>query len=150
MKTCSHCGIQVDDNVTTCPSCGYLIATVREQQAPPAYSERAGGKFCSHCGRQINIAAVVCPYCGCPVETAAPAQDRPSESNSMGIASIILAFLMPLVGLILGIVGLKNSADPRNVKNCKIGIGISIGMMVVSIVFAIIMFSAVFSEFYYI
>ena len=57
-------------------------------------------KYCSHCGNQLLDAAIVCPHCGCAVVpmgrgVAATEPDIPSTGLN------ILAFLFPLIGLIL-------------------------------------------------
>lgn len=63
-------------------------------------------KYCSHCGKEIANEAVVCPYCGCSVNAAA--DDTPSTGLN------ILAFLFPLIGLILFCV--YNGNSPAKAK----------------------------------
>lgn len=53
-------------------------------------------KYCQQCGSQLVDQAVVCPNCGCTVQEPINQQeDKPSTDLN------ILAFLFPLVGLIL-------------------------------------------------
>lgn len=53
-------------------------------------------KYCSQCGKELVDEAVVCPNCGCAVQAPVnPQEDKPSTGLN------ILAFLFPLVGLIL-------------------------------------------------
>lgn len=53
-------------------------------------------KYCQQCGSQLVDQAVVCPNCGCTVQEPINLQeDKPSTGLN------ILAFLFPLVGLIL-------------------------------------------------
>lgn len=53
-------------------------------------------KYCQQCGSQLVDQAVVCPNCGCAVQEPINQQeDKPSTGLN------ILAFLFPLVGLIL-------------------------------------------------
>ena len=53
-------------------------------------------KYCSQCGKELVDEAVVCPNCGCAVQAPVSQQeDKPSTGLN------ILAFLFPLVGLIL-------------------------------------------------
>lgn len=63
-------------------------------------------KYCSHCGKGIVENAVVCPYCGCSVNAAN--NDTPSGGLN------VLAFLFPLIGLILFCV--YNSNSPIKAK----------------------------------
>ena len=53
-------------------------------------------KYCSQCGKELVDEAVVCPNCGCAVQAPINQQeDKPSTGLN------ILAFLFPLIGLIL-------------------------------------------------
>ena len=53
-------------------------------------------KYCSQCGKELVDEAVVCPNCGCAVQAPANQQeDKPSTGLN------ILAFLFPVIGLIL-------------------------------------------------
>lgn len=88
--------------------------------------------YCTNCGSQINDNAVICPHCGVQVGTLQPsapvipptapvtsnmapvapntvyvpmpyAQKRPE--NTLAIVGFILAFFIPLAGLICSIIG---------------------------------------------
>ncbi len=61
--------------------------------------------FCRNCGAQIDDKAAICPHCGVAQNT------RPEESNSLAIIGFILAFFIPIVGLICSILGLKKSRE---------------------------------------
>ena len=53
-------------------------------------------KYCSQCGKELVDEAVVCPNCGCAVQAPVNQQeDKPSTVLN------ILAFLFPVIGLIL-------------------------------------------------
>ena len=53
-------------------------------------------KYCSQCGKELVDEAVVCPNCGCAVQAPVSQQeDKPSTVLN------ILAFLFPVIGLIL-------------------------------------------------
>ncbi len=53
-------------------------------------------KYCQQCGSQLVDQAVVCPNCGCTVQEPINQQeDKPSTGLN------VLAFLFPLVGLIM-------------------------------------------------
>ena len=53
-------------------------------------------KYCQQCGSQLVDQAVMCPNCGCAVQAPVNQQeDKPSTGLN------ILAFLFPLIGLIL-------------------------------------------------
>lgn len=53
-------------------------------------------KYCSQCGKELVDEAVVCPNCGCALQAPVnPQEDKPSAGLN------ILAFLFPVIGLIL-------------------------------------------------
>jgi hypothetical protein len=54
--------------------------------------------FCKHCGKEINDKAVVCVGCGIPTD------NKSSDGNKLVVWAYILAILMPIVGVIMGIV----------------------------------------------
>lgn len=79
-------------------------------------------KYCMRCGSTILDDAVICPHCGCSVET-----QKREETNGMAIAGFVCSFLIPLLGLIFGAIGLKTA---NNIGN---GRGLSIAAIVISI-----------------
>ncbi len=86
--------------------------------------------FCRACGAEIADDAVVCVKCGratgvALVPAQAPFQAVPAAEDATGltIAGFLLALVIPLIGLILGIVLLSKS---------KLGTGM--GVVVLSIV----------------
>lgn len=83
-------------------------------------------KFCQTCGSEVNEDAVVCLSCGCSVSNKSVGSTE--EKNNIAIAAIILAFLIPVLGLILGGVALFNSVK----KNAPLK-GLAIASIVVSI-----------------
>lgn len=65
--------------------------------------------FCSKCGKEINDEAVVCIHCGCAVNNTANKTanqvDQIEQPNvGVGVMLMIVSFLIPIVGVILGIV----------------------------------------------
>ena len=82
---------------------------------------------CPNCGLELHPQAVICPRCGYqPAANGAfyqggyqqYQQPYQRESNGLAIAALICAFLVPLVGLILGIVGLSKFKTPSYRKMC--------------------------------
>lgn len=82
-------------------------------------------KFCPRCGNKISNEAVVCPYCGVQVGYM---QSYARKTNGTAIAAIILTFFIPLIGLILGGIGLKKSHELND------GRGLSIAAIVISLI----------------
>lgn len=64
--------------------------------------------FCKNCGSEIDDKAYVCPKCGCLTGTV----DNNAPASGLLIA---LSVLMPLVGIIMGIVNLS-SGNKRSGK----------------------------------
>ncbi|MBR3954071.1 MAG: zinc ribbon domain-containing protein [Clostridia bacterium] len=92
-------------------------------------------KYCSKCGKEIMDDAVICVHCGCQVAGATTLElnvQRQKKELSPDVAkyAFIFAFLMPLVGLILGIVGVTKYTD-SNLKGKSVSaILISAGMWI--------------------
>ena len=72
-----------------------------------------------------------------------PAVQGPVPGKTMGIVGLILAFLLPLVGLILSIIAVVQSKK-AGVKNTPGVIGIIVGALftVLALVFIIVVFAA--------
>lgn len=113
--------------------------------------------FCSKCGKEIDNSAVVCPNCGCPTGNGQPQQSAQpnyqqnsynaqpmtaeqasatAESGGLARAAVICAILIPIAGIICGIIGIAKYKDPSYKKQCIIAIPVAI---VVWIITAIIM-----------
>lgn len=90
--------------------------------------------FCSKCGNEVNNEAVICPNCGCMLKEIQPAPQsntnapmlQDGETPGLATGALVCAFVFPLLGLILGIVG-TTKYKTQNLKNrCIIAIIISI------------------------
>ncbi len=118
--------------------------------------------YCSNCGNQIDDNAVVCPKCGCATQSdvSVNATDSiPSDvstAKTLGLLSIILGILIPIVGLICGYIG-KGKAEPYYDKftdakegfdKCEIGIKIAWAFIILGIIAGLIYGFAVGSILY--
>ena len=96
--------------------------------------------YCKKCGKEIADEAVVCIGCGCSVKESEPAKatqlDSPKESDSTANCALLFAFLMPIVGLIIGIVGACKYKTPAYKQRCISAIVLSVVVWIVC--FAII------------
>ena len=65
--------------------------------------------FCNKCGNEIPTDSTFCVKCGAKLETAQPIQNysQPIEEK-INVGLVILSVMLPLVGIILGIVYLVN------------------------------------------
>ena len=90
--------------------------------------------YCSHCGLPLYPQTMVCPRCGQP--TTQP------ESSTLSILALVFAFLMPLAGLILAIIGMVQSKEEKNKKRSIIALICSI---VAPIVYLVLYFVFVFA-----
>jgi hypothetical protein len=88
--------------------------------------------FCSHCGKEIPNDAVICVGCGRAVK---PIQIIGNKwSGGMMAFLIIATILIPLVGIIAGIIGLTQDA-----KRGQGGLLLAVGIIMFVFWFAVIL-----------
>lgn len=81
-------------------------------------------KYCSHCGKEIADKAIVCIHCGCAVNGNGYLENVEPDIPSGGLNA--LAFLFPIVGLILYCVMIGKTPKKAN----KIGLFALIGFVI--------------------
>ena len=79
--------------------------------------------YCYNCGKEIADSAIACVYCGKPVitEEIAEAKEK-KQSPALWILSMVYAFICPIIGLILGLVGSFKYKDEANKKRALSGL----------------------------
>lgn len=96
--------------------------------------------YCQKCGKEINDEAVICVGCGCPVKSKEAdvqnnvnvKQDKPiKESSSMASTALLFAFLIPIAGLIMGIIGTARYKTTEYKHRCISAIVVSVVMWIV-------------------
>ena len=66
-------------------------------------------KYCTHCGAEMVDEAVVCIKCGCAAQPVKTAANASNNKNEVAVVAIIFALFFPILGFILGCVGLGKS-----------------------------------------
>ena len=97
--------------------------------------------FCKNCGKEINENTYVCPNCGVKVST----QAEEKKTNTLAIVGFILAFLVPIAGLICSIIARKQVQE-RNEGGAGLalaGLIISIVELVILVIYVIVVVAAV-------
>lgn len=117
MKFCQSCGSQLLDEAAFCPNCGCAVATEPAPQAPMGQAPMGQAPMGQAPMGQMPMGQM-------PV--------APAESSGTATCAIVFAFLIPLVGLILGIVGMNKYQTPALKKRCKTAIIISVVVWVLS------------------
>ncbi|MBR3553752.1 MAG: zinc ribbon domain-containing protein [Clostridia bacterium] len=107
-------------------------------------------KYCQKCGKEIMDEAVICPGCGCAVQQAAPVygavpgvQTAPGipgapESPTMATLALVFAFLIPLVGIILGAVYQSKYQSPELKSRCSTAIKVGIIFIALGIILSVV------------
>ena len=102
-------------------------------------------KYCQKCGKELMDEAVICPGCGCAVAAEAYKMQRYTEENSgIATAAMIFAFISPLVGIILGIIGVSKYTVPEYRQRSINAIGVSLAVFFVCLGILIIVSSTGF------
>lgn len=108
-------------------------------------------KYCIKCGNELKDDATYCPNCGENIDNKTNYNiNVKMENPTWAILSLILGLLCfsILLSIIFGCVGLSqynNESDPSHNTNrtmCKIGIGVSIGWLLLFILIFVIFFVA--------
>lgn len=96
-------------------------------------------KHCAKCGKELFDEAVVCPECGCATGEALHSgmtnntSDKRGLRESAGLAntSLAFAFLVPIVGFILGLIGVSTYKTKIYKGQSKAAIFISVAVEIV-------------------
>lgn len=133
MKHCQKCGNQLHDEAVVCPNCG--CACVAQ---PASYPNYAAGNTAYQSVPYQNTPPQNVPYQNAPYQ-ANPYQQPPidTESSSIANCALIFAILMPIVGLICGIVGVCKYKTSTYKTRCIVAIIVSVliwiaGMLILS------------------
>lgn len=76
--------------------------------------------YCSKCGFEINDEAIICPKCGCYTNNQLKEKDVLEDNISVGL--VILSILIPIVGVILGIINLCSKKTKSGTAYMIIGV----------------------------
>lgn len=78
--------------------------------------------FCAKCGKEINDEAVICPNCGCSTGKNSASPSAPAEEDKASGGLIAASILLPIVGVILGIVNLCKKKTKSGTTYLLVGI----------------------------
>lgn len=99
MKNCSHCGKELEPDMTVCPFCGTEIKdvitdiTINPEGKEGMEQKKVSEIPCPHCGRLIPQVAIACPYCG----------KRVSGFKNRKKLTLFVIVLIIIVGAIVGV-----------------------------------------------
>ena len=135
---CKFCYHEISSTDRFCPKCGANLQTMQRNTTPIAKESvvTPQEKICKSCGNKIPQNAIVCPNCKKWANVTQTTPKSVPKTNNISIAAFICAFLIPILGLIFGCIGLSRSKDRLDT-----GRGLSIS----AIIFSIIMFFINFS-----
>ena len=98
-------------------------------------------RYCEKCGNKLNVNEQNCSRCGLEnpyyeqkndsveEEKSAEVVILYKESPALSTLAVVCAFLHPLIGLILSIVGLSCSQEDKFKRRCEFGLIISICLL---------------------
>ena len=140
---CPNCGNILNDNTTMCPKCGMQITqsntvnsmnnmnTLGSMNTINTMNTATSSNTVNSMNNMNTLGSMN------TINTMNTATSSNGENN-IAIAGFILSFIIPIIGLILSIIGLKKSKETNN------GRGLSIAGIVISTIFTIISIIAIF------
>ncbi len=160
MKKCPNCAsVYNDDMMIKCTNCGADLVEEKAEQpnfnsVPPQnnyanYNYNSYGnqqfKYCTRCGNQCDPRAVICVKCGMQFNDMYSKIPTGDDKPSGGLK--FLCFLIPIVGLILYLVNMKDKPISAKAygKMALIGFIIGIILYVALIIFLVVIFPVIFS-----
>ena len=135
---CNNCKQSYDDSLNACPYCGAVKMPTAESAAPQQSPQPQQNQ-------QAYTAYQQQPYGQVPqVQTAPPAKGSATTSLVCGIIAIVLGCLVPIAGIILGIIAVvtgnkaKRILPPEQRGSANAGFICGIIGIVVAVIFWII------------
>lgn len=116
--SCLNCGQAIQKDARFCTYCG---ASVHSSETP-APSEQSQTRLCPACGRSYLSEYSFCPYCGSyptggTSQPSTPYQPYPTYNKqplgAIKYVAYIIAFLIPLIGIIWGIIWLLDKDQEK-------------------------------------
>lgn len=104
--------------------------------------------FCKKCGKEIGDSAVICPNCGCAtdnyVERKVVKKEKGSGLVGWSISSLVLAFVAPLFGLVMGMRFKPIAIKENNWKAAKLCIAaICLSVLSLGVLFYVMYFKVI-------
>jgi len=102
--------------------------------------------YCKHCGKEIDETSTYCQHCGKQIDVYVES-DKPikTENSTWGILGIIFGAMGSGIGLIFSIIGLCTYKTKANRVRSWVGLGLYIGLTVISMILSALVFYNVIS-----
>ncbi|MBQ3888952.1 MAG: hypothetical protein II738_04295 [Clostridia bacterium] len=144
MKTCPYCGATMTDETLICPNCGRPADGAPSQTQPPYDQQPYAQQSYSQPANQQPYAQQ--PYAQAPNQQYQPPYGQPyyptaPENQTLAVLALVFSFVEPIIGIILGAVGLNKLHEPKNRSMCKAGLIISIVRIVLAVILVILAFA---------
>lgn len=100
--------------------------------------------YCEKCGKKIDDNAMICPECGCATSNFRSNRNIGTvgeEKSTLATLSIVFAVIMPIVGLVLGIIGVCKYQNEEYKERCNLAIKLSIGLWIISFILLSVLYS---------
>ena len=101
--------------------------------------------YCKNCGHELQDNSEFCVYCGARQGSN---NVNGKDSSTLALLSIIFAFVQPIVGLILGIVGVLQGKSSKSKKMAIVGLILSFIMLFVYLILTFVFLDRMLEKIY--
>jgi len=177
---CKHCGKEIEDSLSECPYCHASTVEVEEftfkegeddgfarddNEGQASSNQSEAPAYCPLCGTKVGADMLYCPVCGKNLrgsgfaggafynrsESEADDRKKNSDSQTLGVLSLVLWIFSRVIGIILGALAIHYGKKENNPTAVKLGVGgvvLSSVILVTEIIIVAVNFAFIMSWFF--
>lgn len=137
---CPECGMPLTAGVSICPECGYPVGAVFKDTLNKSNSSHSNERSNAAESGTVNVNQCAQGSVGYDtLRERSEHEEVPEDNLTMAVCALVLAFLVPPAGLIIGIIGLRKSKGGQVKNLCRTAVIIASVMTAALIVLGMIL-----------